>query len=307
MFSKKILDAIRYYGSLIAITSVLLVFLTSIPWIGSLLWIHQFWLFLAASLLSILLIDIFVIDMLQLADSKIWRKFLFGLLAVFVLFFLGTIVFSYYQFSVHILSYLCYGCGIFLFVFYKQDYNSSNIAPNLWGLVSAGSPIIAILLSMCFASYIVSLGNIQQVNCNSLQNYSSRMLGLQGTHHNNWKSSWVSATSSWFNLSFEELLTKTPDRWQQFKKLYIDDVLSERKILSQNACEVIFAQISVKMKQHTQSIQISLLVLLFFLLWPFVIFFIWVETIIAYCILSGLVTLWCYHKEIEQKSREYRV
>lgn len=89
----------------------------------------------------------------------------------------------------------------------------------------------------------------------------------------------------------EELLAKTPDRRQQFKKLYIDDILSERKILSQNACEVIFSQISKKMTEHQQSIQISLLVLLFFLLWPFVVFFIWVETIMAYCILVGLVKL----------------
>jgi hypothetical protein len=91
---------------------------------------------------------------------------------------------------------------------------------------------------------------------------------------------------------------------QRLKNEILDDVLQEKKIMSQNACELLFSQISTKISHYKRTIHVSLVVLLFFFFWPFLIFFFWIEQLAAYIIISGLSSLGIYQKRYEMKMVE---
>jgi hypothetical protein len=270
--SPKIVHIIRLWTLLLAVASVLLVVMTSIPGVVERLGMQQFLTFLTLALLTIILIDIAAIDMVRIYIHMQGKNILFASIALFVLLALGMGLRGQTLSLFHMMVYICFLLGIFVFLREKHHYMKNTVTMDLRGIVSSGSSMVAIFLSMACAFLTMSLGTRADVNCQTLQRYTSEVIA-------------VADVSQWFQSQVAVAPTAKLSPRQRLKKEYIDDLLQERKLMSQNACDVMFAQITTKISDHQRTVHTSLILLLFFFFWPFLVFFLWIEAVLAYIVL----------------------
>lgn len=294
---------IRWSGLLISYSSILLVFLSSIPFVANIFWLQQFSLFLICSFVSVIFIDIFIIDILGDPSYQICKTFLQAIISILIVLIIIMMLTDQNALILYISIYLSYGIGLLLFLDSKYQYKDWTINPTIRWFVFSWWWILAFFLSICYASFILSLWNINDVNCTRLQWYVDTTIQfIINPFHGPWDSVAQKNTtlSERFHFSVEDVMHRIPGNFSQMKKNYIDEILMDRKVATLNACELLFSQISTKIDQHHQTIQVSLLFLLLFLLWPFIVFFLWIETILAYILIWILVKLWfysCMYKE----------
>ncbi len=278
---------LRWWLRSMLATTILLVGLAIRTPLASILDINQFALLLIALIACGLMMHLATVDLVYYSTLPLWRWSFFAVVGISLII---TIILAkrwsplYFMSSASWIGFLCWW-GLMIWI--KQYYHHYHGKPSLRWLSSYGSSQYVLGMTVCLAAFAVSLSTTLQLDCYTLNTYSDWFISKLSSPFARW---WdlVSTTRQDLQktLGFDTIGTNTELWfWWKLKAEYVNPLLDEQERINLKACETIFESIQKQIEQHQQTIGITVIVLLFLMIWPFATFLMWIISIISVLIL----------------------